>query len=523
MTRRIKKSLPYKLNLIFGVLLVALAYFSIFNNLSEQALDFYFNSDALYTTAVYHDLFINKSGLHGWQISPSPYFFPDMPVYFAIYAFTSNIPLSFFIYGIFQLTILVLIFYFIIKALAKEKTPFIFPVFLFLIAIIFLPGIYCNEFIFSFFIFSHSYHFSAFIMALLSFYLLMIFLERRKIWTLIIIVVIAALSIISDKLFIITFILPSVIVLIALIIQNKLQWKEFSKAIIFILSGLILGIFFFHFIKNNSVFEIPKVKSHISFDQLLKSFLNLTGVFNYWFNNVFTVISLAVALIGFILSIVVSFKAEEIKTKAFSLFISLYTLIVLFAPVFTGQFTDLVATRYNISSIYIAILTSWLFLLFLKINTGKAYLTLTTLFALSFLFIALNPGFKKVQKGFHEFIDYYPQESRAIDSLAGKHKIKSGIANYWTARRATLFSKKSVEVLPVFRDFTKIKETNNKKAYIYPNGKRFNFIISNKLTDKSSVMDAFGNNIITENYFEYTIYLTPEFYYIKNNRTPQLK
>jgi hypothetical protein len=129
MTRRIKKTLPYKLNLIFGVLLVALAYFSIFNNLSEQALDFYFNSDALYTTAVYHDLFINKSGLHGWQISPSPYFFPDMPVYFAIYAFTSNIPLSFFIYGIFQLTILVLIFYFIIKALAKEKTPFIFSSF----------------------------------------------------------------------------------------------------------------------------------------------------------------------------------------------------------------------------------------------------------------------------------------------------------------------------------------------------------------------------------------------------------
>ena len=523
MKRWIKSSGHYKLNFFLGILLVVVSYVSIFNNLSSEAFNFYFNSDALYTTAIYHDLFVNEAGLRGWQISPSPYFFPDMPVYFAIYALSGNIPLSFFIYGVFQISLIILIFYLIIKTLAKDNHHTFFLVFLFSMTFIFLPGIYGGEYIFSFFVFSHSYHLSAFTMALLSFYFLILFLKHNKLWPLIWVVIISALSIASDKLFIITFALPTAFVIIILFLVNRKQRKLFYKALIAVIGGLTLGIFLFYFIKNNSVFDIPEVKLHLTSDSFLTSMQGLAGVLSYWFKNPLTATSLIITISTFTLSVVGFIRNKEVKIKAFSLFSAIYIFIVLLAPVFTGQFTDLVAARYNISSVYMGVLSIWIFLFFVKISFKKAQIIFTVLFAASITILCINPGLKNIQKGFQKFIDFYPTESMVIDTLSSDYDVESGIANYWTARRATLFSKKSIEVLPVFFDFTKIRETNNKRAYSYPENKKFNFVISNNLTDEKSIIKTYGNAVKTLNYHGYKIYLTPEFYYKKNDRLPYLK
>ncbi|PKA04280.1 hypothetical protein CH375_11970, partial [Leptospira ellisii] len=46
--------------------------------------DLAFNADVLYAATLYQDLIVDGNPLRGWSLTPSPYFFPDLFLYFCL-------------------------------------------------------------------------------------------------------------------------------------------------------------------------------------------------------------------------------------------------------------------------------------------------------------------------------------------------------------------------------------------------------------------------------------------------------
>jgi hypothetical protein len=48
------------------------------------------NSDCLYLSAMYRDIFVDRVGVRAWHAQPAPSFFPDLPLYFLLRALTGS-------------------------------------------------------------------------------------------------------------------------------------------------------------------------------------------------------------------------------------------------------------------------------------------------------------------------------------------------------------------------------------------------------------------------------------------------
>jgi hypothetical protein len=60
------------------------------------------NSDAMYLPALYRDLFLEGGDIGEWFLTPSPYFFPDMPLYFLSRFVAGNLYDAIYLYMVFQ-------------------------------------------------------------------------------------------------------------------------------------------------------------------------------------------------------------------------------------------------------------------------------------------------------------------------------------------------------------------------------------------------------------------------------------
>ncbi|MCY1020578.1 hypothetical protein [Pyxidicoccus sp. MSG2] len=97
---------------------VALAH--VFFRFSDGTLDpmELFNSDELYLPALYRDLFELGGRWAGWRLTPAPYFFPDMPLYFALQALSGSLVYATLLYAAVQVALLVLSTQFLVRTAA---------------------------------------------------------------------------------------------------------------------------------------------------------------------------------------------------------------------------------------------------------------------------------------------------------------------------------------------------------------------------------------------------------------------
>ena len=63
-------------------------------------------SDLLYLEALYKDLFVRHLPIGGWTLSPAPYFFPDLPVYFVLRGLAGDLLSALYLYSLFMLSCL---------------------------------------------------------------------------------------------------------------------------------------------------------------------------------------------------------------------------------------------------------------------------------------------------------------------------------------------------------------------------------------------------------------------------------
>jgi hypothetical protein len=74
-----------------------------------------------------------------------------------------------------------------------------------------------------------------------------------------------------------------------------------------------------------------------------------------------------------------------------------------------------------------------------------------TLSLLMIGYLVFNFPVKDLGKGLNRFINFYPERTKIVDSYFTDENLKYGITDdYWTARQATMFSKKGIRLYSTF-------------------------------------------------------------------------
>ncbi|AYV56600.1 hypothetical protein EFP84_14585 [Leptospira kmetyi] len=102
------------------LLLLSLFVFLISLNNNPRIASLAFNADNLYPAVLYQDLITDGNPLYGWSLTPSPFFFPDIAVYFLIRALVSDSLIA--VYGAYVFQVLFLLFAVLYFANGHRKT-----------------------------------------------------------------------------------------------------------------------------------------------------------------------------------------------------------------------------------------------------------------------------------------------------------------------------------------------------------------------------------------------------------------
>jgi hypothetical protein len=451
---KIKPILPLISALV--CLTVLLSYFGMFKELDFSV---YFSSDCLYLPSIYKDLFIDGHSLNGWNFNPAPNFFPDMVFYFLLMAITNDFITASFLFSIIQFFVIIWLFY-KLTLFFKRGDNVLTISFLFLLFPLFLYVYFHHGIYYSFIVLTNAYHNGAFIMALIALLFSFLFIKQNRYAYLFAVFFTGILAIVSDKLFVIYFIVPFSLALIAILIANRNL--RYFKLLGVNIAIVLIGFLFLYIIKKNSSFFIEQTFFRLTFKDIAFSWSIFSEqLLNYLKAFSMMQIILMLSLISYFVTIYYSISGFLLiyrKQQELNLFIT-YQIFVLFAipiiflsPVLMGYYLGPDCFRYVIIS---------LFLLILNLSVYLSQLKKINMILWSFLFVVhvaiLSNIFSNynIYQGLKNYFNYYPQEVKNIDAIADKYGLKYGTAkNWWSAKHITMFSKKEVHVYHVFDGLT---------------------------------------------------------------------
>lgn len=505
-------------------LILAIIFFSSVT--THQLVD-YFNSDDLFIPAIYKDLIIDKGSLQGWQLGTAIYLFPNMIACFLVLAITNNVVLATYLLSLIQFCA----FIFLINKVIKEACVN------FSIDILILTNV-----LFSFFIlvwvddyrivFQYFFplHMGVFLIALLNIYLSLKYLKNYQKKFLIAIAILNILAIASDGIFIVFYILPSLVAL--LLIYSKLKNSNIKRLFFINLISIVSGKLFLLIFKW--IFRIKSQEPGFNFPNLVNSLhMFLSQLHDYLFSGDLKTIIWLISIVSLILIFTYILKnfgtkiKEELLYHYFYLwFIVAFSLIVLLAPVFMGIYYDYSCIRYNVF-VYYALVGSFVFILFHIFYYQNVYKFLSVtaiLFLVTFLTFKILHS--NVAQGMKNNLNYYPEIAMAVDQLTESENLKAGVAEYWHARVVTMFSKNKVLVNHVYLDKLAPYHFLNKMSHYlyYPNDSIiwYNFIINHPSVDTNFIRSTFGDyKVISRG--NYAIIKVPEFRYNPDNFSIVLK
>jgi len=492
---------------IFVALVVLLYWFAF---LPENGLERFFSSDCLYLPSLYRDFFQDGYSLDGWRLNQATNFFPDMLLFFILNAlFGGNFILAAFSFSVVQYLFIIFMFYLIFKIIKPDLHTATFAPAIFLFAsylfLLFLDG----EIRETLFINRNSFHNSAFTMGVLCIYLFLKYLDTKSRKLLVSILILSVLCGASDKLFFINFTAPVACVAFVLFFVN-VERKTLTKFLFYLAIGTLLGIALWIYFKNNSYFKLTKPPGEISLDcisqswkvfseQLLK-FLSRPSL-----RMVITYISLAtyIAVIRYVLRNIIKLFKKQRSVDAmfvFQLFVLFFTPIVLLTPVLAGSYLGPDMMRYNYFP-YILLPFNAVILLGNWLNRNKLVRLLinTTLSILLLGYLLIHFSVRDFSKGLDHYFNFYPEKAMIVDSFFQDDNLKYGVTNeYWTAKQATMFSKKGVRLYCVKKWGEPWLHVSNKYWFIEHNkGKHahceFTFLLWSKDVEVAPIyVELFG-------------------------------
>jgi len=520
---------------IFSFLSNLVLLILVFASLNPAGLDVYFNSDTLYLPSLYRDLFIDKTGICGWHLNPAPNFFPDMVLYFLIRSVTSDFIMASFTFSVIQyLGFTILIYFLNVSVYGKPHFTALFFVHICL-NMIFLVSIFNSDVAYTAYLLLNSYHMGAFMLALMGYVLAFRFLKQSSNKYLIWIGILSFLGILSDKLFIVLFMIP--ILFWIILLKEPTTRKSILKLVSLLIFVFLFSILALKLMQQWACFSIGRPHRMLDFDNIpnaLHTFLNQTWISITDLNlKTFILLCTALAfLIAFqrILPWIRSRDQNLLKERGprlmwiFAFLTFFFIPIVLFAPVVNGNYTGFDSLRYNIYA-YIWGLIAFGFFIgttpFKFIHVARGGLFIITLVLLTFIFIR---SLKSDASGLHTFCSYYPERVQHIDSLARESNLKYGLANYWDAKLITMFSRENVRTYAVFDDLTPYYHVANTHWFCGGEGAHsdpeFTFIITDKFEGLNQIPSQLLENSEHINIRGLEILFIPAIKYSKGSLEP---
>lgn len=488
--------------------------FVFFTTFKTQELAAFFSSDTLYLPSIYKDIFIDHNSLKGWHLNPAPNIFPDMIVYFIIMVITSNFILSSFIFAIIQYSFFIYLIFRLFKAINLPNPKLIAALSNLLLLLFFMVWFYSNDFIFTFFLVSNSYHTGAFIMSLLCSVLTIEYLNAKQTKTLLYLSIISMLCVFSDRLFIFLYIIPWLFMLACYFRVD--QRKKLLQISLVNICSLMMGIVAFNLLKNsNFVYVDEPPQNAFKFSDIGDSFNMLIKQMHIYLTDMnYKTTILVISLITLVCMIIMSLKRFRTKKNfcikdIYLIFSVVFSIVVFFAPVITGKYTGFDTIRYNIYIFYLLIINSGIGIYYIiqKIEANAIKIA-HNLIIILIIGASLNIAHQYKVNGFKNYLNYYPQRVATIDEISKREKLYCGLGDYWKAKEITMFSKNGVRVYTSLEALYIWEHVMNNNWY--KNG-RFNFIISENKKQDSAINNYFNYKTRIIKSDNLNLVITPEF------------
>lgn len=508
--------------LMLAVAVNVFLVFTLFSGLSEYQTGFFFNSDALYLPSLYRDLIVEGNSLEGWNTAPSILFMPDVILFFLLRALTGNFIIAAFAFGLVQYLAIAGFGILIFRAAFPDRTFFAPAFMLILLSIFLMVSIVSHHFIFASYLFLNGFHTGAFLMALISVWLSLRYLQTSGRSWLIALYVVAPLSVASDLLFVVMYPMAFGFSLIFRFFYQKDTATK--RLLILIAISTAAGLLIFWGVRQSGYIHLGRAAYVMDFDNILPSFRMLVNQLSEYlsagdFRSVIILLA-GLSLVGQMVYLIRRLLQRNITSlrTLWLMFSVLFILGVYAAPVATGSYTGFDSLRYNFAAIVLAIINPALLIpvLFNRSHLVKQLLRGGAVILLTVWLVTGLVNFRA--PGLHDFFNYYPELARQADKIASQYDLKKGIADFWKAKFITMFSKEGLEVYPAFEYGHPYHHLLDEDVF-YDESSEFNFIIRYGFKDEERYTERFPAGTLIDSSF-LKITLLPDFRFEKKTYMP---
>ncbi|MCP4311112.1 MAG: hypothetical protein GY790_07620 [Bacteroidetes bacterium] len=485
----------------------------------KQEMWMFVNSDTRYMAAIYTDLFVHHTGLHGWHLPASPNFFPDMLVFSLLMALLKGPLLTAMVYGVLQLTTVLILVNILIRTFDPEIS--VNRLYILSLVILFLPfsSILGESHLLPSQLLFNGYHCGFFINSLLATIFYVKYVRSGKRSLLVLMSALSMVAVVSDKLFIIGFTGPLLVVSLVNYFHASRDKRHLVVTAAIIVSTLA-GLGLFKLISaSEAITFIPTTWKTFNFQNIGGSFSTLvihmkSIIIKAPFQRLLVLMTLFFMLGAppFLLAFLKRFLRNS-ENQAFHrqynllLYMSMFTFMVFWTPVINGSYVGPAIIRYNYAALIIGSL-GFIYLLLYFFPVRKSLPLLRKYFAyacsLGILIFLLLTGIKhQVGKGLSDFAGYYPESTRLLDSLKSEHQLKYGVSEYWQALSQTQYSHNGLRLYTVWDDsFRPWYHVTNENWY-HDGGKGihanpvFNYLVVDRFKKTEKLGELFGSAMDT--------------------------
>lgn len=418
---------------------------------NARALDFttFYTSDNLYLPSLYRDLFEDGGRWAGWRLTPAPYFFPDMGLYFALDALTGPFTQAIVGYAVVQFVLLGLSAQYLAASLAPGDTaPRAQVLAVGGVAALLLACAAGRLELMQYSVLSAT-HFSLVMLALVGLALALRAVRDGSRRAAGLLALLCFLTGLSDSLFTVCFIVPAVLCLGVLAwLGRPSPWKWVATVAGLMVVATVLGSRAQRWVLPWRTGGYTRVRL-----EKLGDVLGLMGrALREQYDASPGVALLWLALVLLALGVVLSRWRTWARpgSEGWGLYaLCLFTLLALGtntgAVMLTGQFEGKAHFRYLLVPALFPFLGLALLPAFVRSGRVRRGLTAGTLGL-----VALAAGVSVLRHPWRTEgplrSDFYPPLVECLDSQRARHGLEWGVADYWTAKYVTMFSRAGLRV-----------------------------------------------------------------------------
>lgn len=509
-------SVPLFLSACFSLCLV-LAWFS---RLGLNDADRFFSADCLYLPSLYKDLFLDGYTLKGWELNPAPNFFPDMILYFVLMALSGHsLIVASFLFSFIQFSLMVFLLLRIFRRLLPGFSAHWQSIIVLLSGCFILEYLFLTrEFFYSFYILSNAFHTGSFVMALLSLLLSLRYLREPSptLWWLMLLI--GSLCVLSDRIFLVLYTTPAAVAVLSLAGRRQLS-HLLRFAAVLVLSAT-LGLLALWWLSQGDYFMIDRPHKLMAFDEMQASLEIFCRQMRFYLSEFgFKSLTIVLSLLSFIGLIWLFFKLKQStwEFRYYLAFSTLFSLLVISAPILNGSYTGYDVLRYNIFPFFLMPLNLVIVMAVALRQTRKPFARPTVS---AFCVVLVLFAVSRIDTiGLYRFFHYYPEQARVLDTLTEKYPLKCGISNYWDAKPVTMFSRKGLRLHAVYPDLGFQGHVANQSWFC---DNTFNYLFLNPPLDTATCQKAFGKLRIAAAGEAYVFVGTPDFTFPRGGVKPLL-